>query len=124
MYQISGIRNEVSESMLKSKVKKKRESQSILTTEKQRITPQAVICPASRGEERGETELPMALQVSNLLTTLYGGYTLLHGICCHEHRIFFFMSVDKVHVGTLGTWESEAKVHKYIHVASYMLLIS
>lgn len=107
MYQISGIRNQVSESMLKNKVKKKRESQSILTTEKQKITPQTVICPASRGEERGEPELPMALRVSALLTTLYGVYALLHGICCHEHRIFSLMFVDKVHVGTctLGTWE-------------------
>lgn len=106
MYQISGIRNQVSESMSKNKVKKKkRESQSILTTEKHRITTQTVICPASRGEERGEPELPMALQVSTLLTTLYGVYTLLHGICCHEHRIFFLMSVDKAYVGTLGTWE-------------------
>lgn len=64
----------------------------------------------------------MASQVSTLLTTLYGVYTLLHGICCHEHRIFFLMSVDKVYVGTLGTWELEASVHTYmytyIHVAS------
>lgn len=115
MYQISGIRNQVSESMLKNKVNKKRESQSILTTEKQKITPQTVICPASRGEERGELELPMALQVSALLTTFYGVYTLLYGICCHEHRIFSLVSVDKVHVGTLGTWELEAKVHTYIY---------
>lgn len=57
----------------------------------------------------------MALQVSTLLTTLYGVYTLLHSICCHEHRIFSLMSIDKVHVGTLETWEFEAKVHIYIH---------
>lgn len=121
MYQISGIRNQVSESMLKNKVKKKRESQSLLTTEKHRITPQRGICPASRGEERGEPELAMALQVFTLLTTLYGVYTLVHGICCHEHRIFFLISVDKVHVSTLGTWELEAKVHTYIHtVSTYM----
>lgn len=81
----------------------------------QRTTPQTVICPASRREERGEPELSMALQVSTLLTTLYRVYTLLHGICCHEHRIFSLMSIDKVHVGTLGTWELEVKVHTYIY---------
>lgn len=53
----------------------------------------------------------MALRVSTLLTTLYGVYTLLHDICCHEHRIFPLIIVDKVHVGTLGTWELEANVH-------------
>lgn len=57
----------------------------------------------------------MALQVSTLLTTLYGVYTLLHGICCHEHRIFSLMSVDKVHVGTLGTWELGNLRLRYIH---------
>lgn len=115
MYQISGIRNQVSESMLKNKVKKKkRESINTHNRKAKNYTPNENLSSIQGGGER-ELELPMALRVSALLTTLYGVYTLLHGICCHEHRIFFLVSVDKVHVGTLGTWELEAKVHTYIY---------
>lgn len=101
--------------MLKKKVKEKRESQCLQHKAKN-YTPNGNLSSIQHpGErERGEPELSMALQVSTLLTTLYRVYTLLHGICCHEHRIFSLMSIDKVHVGTLGTWELEVKVHTYM----------
>lgn len=120
---VSDIRNQVSSISVDVKEESKGKKERVNAYNiKQRTTPQTVTCPASSIQERGEPELSMALQVSTLLTTLYRVYTLLHGICCHEHRIFALMSVGKVHVGTLGTWELEVKVHTYIHTCIHIYI--